>query len=60
MEFLGIKFVVGEPPPDLRQKARRIIGMDETVDGGAVVEAYQMPNAGPVYITRVFNFTKSP
>lgn len=60
MEIFGFNIVTTEQfPADLREKGRRIIAKDETADGGAALEAYQMPSGGPVYITRVFNFTKS-
>lgn len=45
-------------PSDLRQRGKRIVAKDETPDGGAVLEAYQMPNGGPVYITRILHFHK--
>ena len=45
-------------PTDLHEIGRRIFAKDETDTGGAALEAYQLPNGGPVYITRMFNFTK--
>lgn len=59
MEIFGFPLVAAEKfPADLREKGRRIVAKDETAECGTVLEAYQMPDGGPVYITRMFNFTK--